>query len=169
MIEFITSKVVGAIAAMVLLGSILGFFAIQRSSAEEQQFRDMCDSLARTIDGVSSLNAGTAVNVTFGQNNSGLRLDFSFRNKGYDIEIHVGQVIFRQGGLTAVRALTRHIHPWDPKLASNGTTIYASEETLLRLDSENLVLKAPSGKDLVVESRSLAISGDIRYGTFVHF
>jgi len=168
MIEFVTSKVVGAIAAMVLLGSMLGFFAIQRSSAEEQQFRNMCDSLARTIDGVSSLNAATEVNVTFGQNGSGLRLDFSFRNKGYDIEIRTGQVIFRQGGLTAVSVLARAIHHWDPKAAGNGTTLYVSEETLARLDGEHPALKTPSGKDLVVESRLLAISGEMRYATFVH-
>jgi preprotein translocase subunit YajC len=169
MIEFISSKVVGAIAAMVLLGSILGFFAIQRSSAEEQQFRNMCESLARTIDDVSSLNAGTAINVTFGQNDTGLRLDFSFRNQGYDIDIRAGQVIFRQGGLTAVCALTRPVHPWDPKAAGNGTTLYVSKEALMRLDAEHPVLKAPSGKDLVVESRLLAISGEMRYATFVHF
>lgn len=169
MIEFITSKAVGAVVAVVLLGAIAGFFEVQRASVEEQQFWLMCDSLARAIDGVSSANAVTAINVTFGPNGSGLRLDFSFRNKGYDIEIRAGQVIFRQGGLTAVRALTRSVHPWDPKLAGNGTTLHVSEETLSWLDGENPVLKVPSGKDLVIESRPVAAPGQLRFGTFVHF
>ena len=168
MIEFVASKVVGAIAAMVLLGSILGFFAIQRSSAEEQQFREMCDSLARTIDGVSSLNAATQVNVTFGGNGTGLRLDFSFRNQGYDIEVRPVQVIFRQGALTAVSPLSRSIHPWDPKLLGNGPALYVSEEMLERQDAGNGALKSPSGKDLVVESRLMYVSGEPRYETFVH-
>ncbi len=168
MIEFVSSKVVGAIAALVLMGSILGFFAIQRSSAEERQFRGMCDSLARTIDGVSSLNAATEENVTFGENGSGLRLDFSFRNRGYDIEVRAGQVIFRQGGLSAVSPLTRPVHPWDPGLLGNGSESYVSEEALGRLDGSNTVLKVPAGKDLVVESRLVHVGGEPRYETFVH-
>jgi hypothetical protein len=168
MIEFVTSKVVGAIAALVLLGSILGFFAIQRSATEERQFREMCSSLARTIDGVSSLDAASEVNVTFYGNGPGLRLDFSFRNQGYDIEVRAGQVIFRQGGLAAVSTLTRPIHPWDPKLLGNGTALYVSEEELERTDHENTVLKCPSGKDLVVESRLVYTWGEPRYETFVH-
>jgi hypothetical protein len=168
MIEFVTSKVVGAIAALLLLGSILGFFAVQRSAAEERQFREMCGTLARTIDGVSSLDGTTGVNVTFGGNGPGLQLDFSFRNQGYDIEIRAGQVIFRQGGLAAVSALARPVHPWDPKLLGNGTALYVPEGELARLDHDNAVLKSPSGKDLVVESRLVYIWGEPRYETFVH-
>jgi hypothetical protein len=168
MIEFVSSKVVGAVAAMVLLGSILGFFSIQRSSAEEQQFRAMCDSLARTIDGVSSLNAATEVDVAFGRNGSGLGLDFSFRNRGYDIEIRAGQVLFRQGGLAAVSPLTRAVHPWDPKLLGNGTALYVPEGGLEERDRESPVLRSPSGRDLVVESRLVYVAGEPRYETFVH-
>lgn len=168
MMEFVTSKVVGAVAALVLLGSISGFFAIQRSAAEERQFRSMCDSLSRTVDGVSSLNAATEVNITFGGTGPGLRLDFSFRNQCYDIEVRAGQVMFRQGGLAAVSPFTRAVHPWNPKLLGSGTALYVSEEELERLDLESPVLKSPSGRDLVVESRLVHVSGEPRYETFVH-
>jgi len=168
MIEFVSSKVVGAVSALVLLASIAGFFAIQRSSAEERHFRGMCDSMARTIDGVSSLNAGTAVNVTFGGSGPGPRLDFSFRNQGYDIEVRAGQVIFRQGGLAAVSPLTRAVHPWDPKALGNGTALYVSEEEFEQRDRDNPVLRSPSGRDLVVESRLVYVTGEPRYETFVH-
>ena len=168
MIEFMTSKVVGAVAALVLLGSIMGFFAIQRSAAEERQFRSMCDSLSRTVDGVSALNAATEVNITFSGTGPGLRLDFSFRNQGYEIEIRSGQVIFRQGGLAAVSPLTRAVHPWDPKQLGNGTELYVSDEELERLDRASPVLKSPSGRDLVVDSRLVHVSGEPRYETFVH-
>jgi|GEM_PF-1789143 len=169
MIEFVSSKVVGAVVAMVLLASILGFFSIQRSAAEERQFLGMCETLSRAVDAVSSLGAETSVNVTFGEEGPMPRLPFSFRNQGYDIEIRPWQVIFRQGALTAVSPLTRAVHPWDPKLLGNGTGFYVSEEELERLDRNNTALRVPSGKDFVIECRLLRLIDAPGFETFVHF
>lgn len=167
MIEFVSSKVVGAVVAVVLLASILGFFSIQRSAAEERQFREMCETLSRAIDGVSSAGAETVLKVSFGAGGPGLHLDFSFRNKGYDVEVRAGQVILRQGALTAVSPLTRAVHPWNPKMLGNGTELHVSEEELERHDSNNTALKVPSGRDFVVESRLLHVLGVPMFETFV--
>ena len=169
MIEFTISKVVGAIAAFALLGSVLGFFGIQRASLDEEHFRNMRDSVVRVIDGASAAGGETSVNITFGDGKAALKLDFYFRGKGYDIEFWTGQVVFRQGGLVLSRGLARAVHPWNPRQLGNGTPLYSSADTLGRLDRDDPVLLVPSGKDLVVESRFVVLSGETAYCAFIHF
>jgi len=169
MIEFVSSKVVGTIVALALLGSVMGFFGLQRSALEEQHFRDMQGNLVRLIDGVSASCSECTINVTFGDGRTGLRLDFSFRNKGYEIELWPGQVIFRQGGLTVAGGLIQPVHLWNPKLLGKGTDPATSYETIQDLDRNNPVLGVPSGKDFMVESRPVMISGEVSFQTFVHF
>jgi len=167
MLEFITSKVVSAVAVIILTASVLGFFAIERGALEEQQFQQMCRSLGNAMDSCSSVSAEMRLNVTFNGDRAGLRLDSSFRSKAYEIEVRTGQVIFRQEGLTAVRVLVRSVHPWDPALLGNGTA-YASPGGIAGLDTEHKVFKVTSGKDFMLESKMVVVSGTPAYHTFVH-
>jgi len=168
MLEFISSKVVSAVAVLVLVASALGFFAIERGALEDGHFSDMCRSLGGAIDTLSTVNSGVRLNVTFGDEKAGLRLDGSFRNKAYDIEIRPGQVIFRQEGLTSVHAFVQSVHVWDPQLVWNGTA-YISAGGLAMFDKDHGVLKTQSGNDLVIERMLVVISGTPAYRTFVHF
>jgi hypothetical protein len=169
MIEFMTSKVVGAVAALILLGSVLGFFEIQRSFLEERHFRDMNDSVVRLIDGVSAAGGETSANITFAEGMPGLGLDFYFRGKGYDIEVRTGQVIFRQGGLVVAEGLTRAVHPWNPAILGSGATLYSSAEELGKLDRDHPVLTVASGRGFMAESRLVVLSGEPAFLSFVHF
>jgi hypothetical protein len=167
MLELVSSKVVSAVAVLVLAGSALGFFAMERGAMEEARFQDMADSLGNAIDTISAVNSGMTLNVTFGDEKAGLRLDGSFRGDPYDIELRPDQVIFRQKGLTAVRSLVQGVHVWDPRLFWNGTP-YVSAAGLISLDSESGVLKLRSGEDFVAERAMLVVSGTPAYQTFVH-
>lgn len=167
MLESIASKVVSAVAVIVLLGSVVGFFSIERSALEERHFRQMCESVRDAMDSLSSVNAATQLNITFGDDGPGLKLDGSFRNRPYDIEIYPGQVIFRQEGLAAVSTFIHRIHPWDPGPFGNGT-IYVSAGDLEGLDAAHRALKTTSGKDIDAERRMVVVSGAITYLTFAH-
>ncbi len=70
--------------------------------------------------------------------------------------------------MLTMSALTRPVHPWDPRLLGNGTAFYVPEEELERLDHSNTTLRSPSGKELVIESRLVYVWGEPRYETFVH-
>lgn len=167
MLESITSKAVSAVAVIALLGSVVGFFTIERSALEEKHFRQMCESVRDAVDSLSTVSASTHLNITFGDDRPGLRLDGSFRNRPYDIELYSGQVIFRQDGLTVACAFVQGIHPWDPGPFGNGT-IYVSAGDLEGLDAAHGSLKTRSGKDLDAERRAVVVSGTITYQTFVH-
>jgi hypothetical protein len=168
MLEFLSSKVVSAVAVLVLVASALGFFSIERGAMEEGHFRDMCQSLGGAMDTLSTVNSGMQFNVTFSDEKAGLRLDGSFRNIGYEVEIRPGQVIFRQEGLTAVHALAQNVHVWDPRLVWNGTA-YVSAGGLAILDKDHPVLRTRSGNDFLIERMLVVVSGMPAYRTFVHF
>jgi hypothetical protein len=167
MLELVSSKVVSAVAVLVLSGSVLGFFAIERGAMEDAHFRDMCRSLGNGIDGLSGTDSDIQMNVTFGGGRPGLRLDASFRGDLYDIELRPGQVVFRQKGLIAVHAFVLAVHLADPGLVWNGTP-YVSATGLAAFDSDHGLLKFRSGEDFVALRMMLVVSGEMQYHTFVH-
>ena len=167
MLELVSSKVVSAVAVLVLSGSVLGFFAIERGAMEEAHFRDMCGSLGDAIDGLSGTDSDIMLNVTFGGDRPGLRLDSSFRGNRYDIELRPGQVVFRQKGLTAVHAFVQAVHLADPGPVWNGTP-YVSATGLAAFDSDHRILQFRSGEDFVTERMMLVVSGASQYHTFIH-
>ncbi|MGQ9583704.1 MAG: hypothetical protein ACUVV6_09390 [Thermoplasmatota archaeon] len=175
MMELLTSKVVGAAAVLVLLGSVVGVLSLQNRALEEERFRDMCDRLASTIDSASSLGARVFVNVEFAEDGSRLdgggsgecRLLARFRGEDYSVEVHRGQVVLRQGELVAARGLVRSVHPWPPSTL-NGTLFTTSGE-LARLDAESPVLMTQSGRGFVIETALVITDGESTYSTFAHF
>ncbi|MEM2868817.1 MAG: hypothetical protein QW379_00130 [Thermoplasmata archaeon] len=166
MIEAVTSKVVGGIAVLALLGSVLGFFAVQNGALEEARFREMCDSLARAIDSSSSVNARFLLNFTFNDSCPGKRLEPLFRGRAYDIEIYTGAVFMRQEGLVASSSLITSVHPWDPALL--GATSLVSGNSLSLLDAQNPCLKTQSGRGFVLERVPIGVGGECSYMTFLH-
>ena len=166
MIEAVTSKVVGAIAVFALLGSVLGFFSIQNSAMEEGSFREMCESLAESIDAASSVNARLRLNYTFNADEGGRRLEPLFRGRGYEIEIRPGSVSLRQDGLAASSALVATVHVWDPALL--GGEDWSSGGAISHLDALHTVLKIPSGRGFALERALVGVGGERSYMTFVH-
>jgi len=167
MLELVSSKVVSAIAVLVLAGSVLGFFQIERGAMEEARFRELADRLGGALDTLSTMSSGLTLNISFDGARPGLRLEGSFRGDTYHIELRPGQVILRQKGLTAVHALVQDVHVWDPHLLWNGTP-YVSTAGMTSLDSEKDVLRIPSGEAIVVERLMLVVDGTPLYQTFVH-
>jgi hypothetical protein len=166
MLETVTSKAVSAVAVLALTGSVLGFFAIEKSAMEEQEFCLLCASLGDALDSLSASNAEARLNISFGEA-PGLKLPAGFRGRPFDIEVRAGQVIFRQDGLTAVRALVRGLHPWDPRLLGNGT-LAADPSALEGLDGLNEAFCTASGKNFHAERAAVVLSGVLTYQTFVH-
>jgi hypothetical protein len=167
MLELVSSKVVSAVAVLVLAGSVLGFFQIEKGAMEEARFRELADRLGGALDTLSTMSSGLTLNISFDGARPGLRLDGSFRGDTYDIELRPGQVILRQKGLTAVNALVQEVHLWDPRLLGNGT-LFISASGLLSIDSDKNVLRLRSGEDLVAERAMMVVAGTPLYQTFVH-
>ena len=163
MLEFISSQAVAAVAVLALLGTVTGIFQVQNGALEEGHFRQMCRSVARTVDALSSVNSAISVNITFRSDCQGLHLAPSFRGRAYELEFRTGQVIFRQDGLLAANAFVRPVHLWN--LSELGVSAGADFELMDQLDSEHAVLKLTSGKELVVERCPLVLSGKPVYAT----
>jgi len=167
MLELVSSKVVSAAAVLVLAGSVMGFFSIEKGSMDEARLRQMAAQLGDALDAVSAQASEMTLNVTFGGPGPGLRLAPSFRSEPYVIELRPGQVVLRQKGLAASHALVQEVHPWDPAILGNGT-LYVSAQSLETLDSDNGVLRLWSGHDFVAERALLVVSGTPVHQTFVH-
>ncbi len=174
MMEFISSKVVGAIAVVVLLGSVVGVLNLQTRALEEERFKAMCESLASAIDSASSVSARVVLRVTFtgdaehlsSESGCACRLERAFRGDGYEVEVHRGQVVLRQGSLIAARGLVRSVHPWAPALL-NGS-LHTTSGEFSRLDALSPILRLQSGRDFIIERALVVVDGEPAYATFVH-
>lgn len=146
-------------AAVVIAGSIMGFFAWQRENFEDIQRQQTADFIAGQIDHVSSLSGDGKDLFTFDLNKEleGIYLEPEIGGNPYEIRITPNHVILDQEGEGQfISSLTRKVHLWDPLIVSSMDVL--NDTILDRLDEGNVSLTFGPGRDFYVESRSLNIT-----------
>lgn len=169
MIEWISSKVVMAIAVIVLIGVVIGFFNIQQQNYERIAFDNVCKDIARSIDFVSMTDANITTNLTFTEGKSGTLLPMTFRGKSYTIEIRSEQVIMMQDDWISTANLVKKIHPWNPHILNNGTNwTKTTQQNITLMNEKYRCVKVTSGTDIHIERVLLIVSGNPEYHTFIY-
>lgn len=146
-------------AAVVITGSILGFFAWQRENFQDIQRQQTADFIADQIDHISSISGDGKDRFTFDYSMEieGIYLEPEIGGESYEIVISPNHVILDQGGEGQfISSLTRKVHLWNP---SSFKSMDVFNETILeQLDEDNRTLSFGPGRDFYVESRSLNIT-----------
>ncbi|MEW5761111.1 MAG: hypothetical protein AB1779_10150 [Candidatus Thermoplasmatota archaeon] len=168
MFEWITSKVVMSIAAIILIISIAGFFQLQRSSYEVTEFNNTAIAIANIVDDVSNSPANLKQNVTFGYG-GGIKIMRNFRGNPYELEFLKDRIILRQGTTMVTKGFIKNVHLWKPETSKNISEANRStKEELAKLDSDNKNLKFKSGNDFVIEGKLINVSGNNEFHTFIY-
>ncbi len=159
MLDWISAKVGMIFAAVVIAGSLMGFFAWQRVNFEDIQRQQTADFIANQIDHLSSLSGDGKDLFTFNINKEldGIYLEPEIGGDPYEIMITPNHVILDQKGEGQfISSLTRKVHLWNPLTVMSLDVL--NDTFLERLDEGNLSLTFELGQDFYVESRSLNIT-----------
>jgi hypothetical protein len=162
MLEWVTSKVVVSIAALVVLASVSGFMYVQRESWKEDQLSQVSKKISGTINEVSSINAETILFLGFDEGD-GIELPDEVGNRPYDIRIERDMVRCQQGELYASSYFLRSVHLFSPDDVdlTNRSNIIDHDRDHYRLET------GPTGV-IMVQRAPVGIGNELGYETFVY-
>ncbi len=162
MLDFVTSKIAMMIAAIIILTTVIGLYALQREQAKDMELQNVADKIAEAIHNVNTIQGETKVNVTFDRGDDGIYVKPLMNGKGYEILITQNKVIITQNGRRSISNFVVSVHLWVPLFnAYNQTQI---EE----IDEANKTLELQAGEDFVIERKSIELSGENEYMTFIY-
>lgn len=162
MLDFVTSKIAMMIAAIVILTSVIGIYALQRGQTKDLELRNISDKIAEAIGNINNLQGETKINVTFDRGEEGICIEPTVNGKNYEILISQYKVMITQEKRRAISNFVVSIHLWVPlSNAYNTTQIEDNDET-------NKTLGLVSGEDFKIERKLVEISGENDYRTFVY-
>lgn len=162
MLEFITSKIAMMIAAIIILTSVIGVYALQREQAKDLELQNIADKITGAIDNVNTIQGETKINVTFDRGEEGVYVKPLVNGKNYEIMITNYKVIITQSSRRATSNFLGSIHLWAPLSYSYNLTQIKDN------DKANRTLEFVSGDDFKIERKSMQINGENEYGTFVY-
>jgi hypothetical protein len=164
MLDFVISKVAMIMAAVFILLAGIGIYEIQKSAMEDEELQNIADTISKTVNELSAINANTEVNISFDRYRGGIYLKSTVGNKGYTIEITRNLLFITQEGRRISSNFIGLVHLWKPELRLYDASQIASK------DHKNNAFDISSGDDVVifVESRQIEGSGS-GYRTFVYW
>ncbi len=162
MLDFITSKMAMMIAAIIILTSALGIYALQREQTKDLELNNIADKIAGAIENINTLQGETKVNVTFDIGKEGIYIDPMVNGKDYEILISQYKIMITQEERRAISNFVIQIHLWPP--LSNAYNLTEIEY----IDESNRTLEFLSGEDFKIQRKLLEINGENEYRTFVY-
>lgn len=174
MLDFISSKVGMIIAAVIISGTVIGFFAWQRAGFEDIERQKTAGFIADHIDHVSSLSSSHRELVTFNHDREkqGVYINPRIAGNPYTLTITGNLVILKQDGEEdVISSLTRRIHPWNPEVIRGEDVL--NDTVLQKIDLGNRSVEIRSGMDFYIEiiplnMTSAEIPLETVYHTFVY-
>jgi hypothetical protein len=163
LIDWLSSKVAMAMAVLVITGSVLGYFAYQRSASYEHEVEEVARSTARYAEAFSTLSGEVRVTITLGPGGN-LELPASINGKPVTVNITNSMVIVTCGKYAVSETHTvTYLHFWATGNRSMNTTAMA------QLDLDNRWTgELASPKKIVLERRAIYASGTEQLFTFCY-
>lgn len=162
MLEWMTSKIVVSIAALIVLASLSGFFVIQRENLIDEELRGVAKEIAGTINDVNVINSKATLLVRFGGSDKGTRMPSDIDGDPYKVTIYRDMVICSVGDRTARAFLFESVHLFPP-LAVN-----LSNLTELRTkDLGHPMVETSSQGSFIIMREYVGEGGSRELGTFI--
>jgi hypothetical protein len=162
MLEWVTSKVVVSIAALLILVSVGGFFTVQQDGMKGSALKNVSDNLAKAINQVSTMNSQTTLVISFDNEGKGAHLPSSINGDRYSVQLQRDLIICKMGDKTANSNLYTNVHLFDP------TGIDISNKTLVRQqDISHQSIKISSVGELLVLRERTGLGDSMVFETFI--
>lgn len=162
MLDWLSSKMAMMVAALLIISSIIGFFAWQNKNTQELELQNIADQIANKINELNAIEGSTSIIVTFNDNIHGVHLNTVVDGEMYTINITQNLVIVSQHATLVVEKIIEPIHVWNPD-----KDVYKSDE-MQENDTKSRSQKFSSGTDFMIERKMVTVSGMREYHTFVY-
>jgi len=152
-----------AVAVLVITGSVLGYFAYQRSASYEHEVSEVARSTARYVEAFSTLSGAVRVAITLGPGGN-LELPSSINGKPVSVNITGSMVIVSCGKYVVSEAHTvPYLHFWSTENRSMNTTAISQTDIEHRWTGD-----VASPEKIVLERRAIFASGTEQLFTFCY-
>lgn len=162
MLDFVTSKIAMMIAAIIILTSVIGLYTLQREQAKDIELQNIADKIAEAIHNVNTIQGETKVNVTFNRGDDGVYVNPAVNGKSYEILITSNKVIITQNDRRSISNFVVSVHLWVPIFSAYNQT------QIEEIDEANTTLELQAGEDFIIERKSIEVSGEYEYMTFIY-
>lgn len=162
MLDFVTSKIAMMIAAIIILTSVIGLYALQREQAKDMELQNVADKIAEAIHNVNTIQGETKINVTYNRESDGVYVNPKVNGKDYEIMITPNKVIITQNGRRSISNFVVSVHLWVPIF-----NVY-NQTQIEEIDEAYKTLELQAGDDFNIERKSIEVSGENEYMTFVY-
>jgi hypothetical protein len=162
MIDLITSKLAMMVAAIIILTTVLGVYAVQRDQGKDLELMNIVDTICGAVDDMNGIQGDTIFNMTFDRGSEGKFLEPLVDGKHYNILITSYEVVISQEDRHYEENFMAPIHLWKPQ--SNSFTSSQIHDS----DVEHNELSFISGTDFTIERMRVVVGGENKYLTFVY-
>jgi hypothetical protein len=162
MMDLITSKLAMMIAAVIILTTVLGVYAVQREQGKDIELMNIAETLCDAVDDLNGIQGETVLNITFDRRTQGRFLEPLVDGKNYEIKITQYEVVISQEGRRYEQDFMAPVHLWKPD--SNSFTNSEIEDT----DHEHKELSFTSGTDFTLERMRVVVGEELGFFTFVY-
>jgi hypothetical protein len=162
LIEWLSSKVAVAIAVVVIIASVAGYFAMQRDTFSESEVDDVAFSLARWLEAFSMLGGQVQSNVTFTEWGS-LELPAAVDGQTVVVNVTLNSVIVTCGGYIVVEEYSAPVHLWEPVNRTTNVTAIADMDL-----AHGWTGNVSHPAELTVERKELRVAGQMQLLTFCY-
>ncbi|MEW5760515.1 MAG: hypothetical protein AB1779_07100 [Candidatus Thermoplasmatota archaeon] len=161
MFELITSRTVMAIAALIILASVVGIINYQFEIADYIELRNLAEKMVKPFNILSFQLINLTILVTFDKNKKDCYyLEPTINGKSYEIIINTNKITLRSTDTTISLVLYKPFHLWKPGNLS-------SIEEIEQKDREQKELRFNSGNDFMLEQKLLSLEKVQEYQRFV--
>lgn len=148
MLDWLSSKLVMTVAALLLLGIGVGTFALQRENAWQESLQQWANGVADLLDSVHRVSQEVQVGVRLEPGETGF-----FGERSFTVTILESSVVVESWGHVATSSFMAEVHLWPP----SSTNLHVID--ISALDSAHKSLVLSSGQTLVVERARLSLHG----------
>jgi len=163
MLDWLSSKFIMIVAAILILASTITLINIQRGSLEEFELKKIANRIASEVDSISQCFAETKLVFGFDSNSDAQSLPDKIGRDGYSINITRTAVIVTQNSKGFIAQFSDQVHPWNP----NSVEI-RDKATMEEMDENNNYLFFSSSSEFVIEHKALIMEDGNEFHTFVY-
>ncbi len=149
MLDYLMSKMVWIIAAVVLTASVIGVYNWQRHSMEEVELEERAKGVSEVVNQVCTTRGSVKLLASFNESKDpDIYLEPSINGQGYQLQFMPTGFYLKQGDKVIWRDFVENIHLMNPALIGEGDFSLVNQ-----VDSINHNLSISSGEDFYIMSK----------------
>lgn len=162
MLEWITSKVVVSVAALLILASVGGFFVTQREGWKDAQAANISKDVAKLVNQVSTVNSNLTTIIHFGDSSPGINLPSNVDGATYVMKFDRTSVRCELNGRSSISEFYTAVHLYPPSDVDLKNLTQKRENDL----NHQTFTTHSTGKIVLMRARA-ATTGASEFETFV--